>query len=214
MADVGRTIDGLGHRADSQDGEHLLLRLALGLLQHLVDRLVDILARALGAHLVAEVGGNVSEILQFVQVRLVMHTIDKGLGGLILGHFTDVLSHLAVGQQHEFLDELIGILSLMDVHSGGLALLIDVKLNFLAVERHRAALLKTATAQLLSHLVEDGQFLGQVTLTRFQDVLGLLIGEAPVAAGDSVANLVFLHLGLSIHLHDNRVGEFVLIGAE
>ena len=142
-----------------------------------------------------------------------MHTIDKGLGGLILGHFTDVLSHLAVGQQHELLDELIGILSLMDMHSGGLALLVDVKLDFLAVERDRSALLKATTAQLLGHLVEHSQFLGQVALTRFQDVLGLLIGESPVAAGDSVANLVFLHLGLGIHLHDNRVGEFILIGA-
>ena len=37
MTDVGRAIDGLGHRADGQDGEHLLLGLALGLLQHLVD---------------------------------------------------------------------------------------------------------------------------------------------------------------------------------
>ena len=37
VADVGRTVDGLGHRADGEDGEHLFLGLALGLFQHLVD---------------------------------------------------------------------------------------------------------------------------------------------------------------------------------
>ena len=143
-----------------------------------------------------------------------MHTIYKRLGGLSLGNFTDVLGHLAVGQEHELLDEFVGILGHMDMYTSGLTLLVNVKLNLLAVERHRSTLLEAATAQLLSHLIEHGQLLGQVALARFQDVLSLLIGEAPVAAGDGVANFVFLHLGLGIHLHNDRVGKFILIGAE
>ena len=102
----------------------------------------------------------------------------------------------------------------MHVDSGGLAVLVDIKFDFLAVERHRATFLKAALTQFLSHIIEHGEFLGQVTLACLQDILCLLIGEAPVATGYRVANLVFLHLGLGIHLHDNRVGEFILIRSQ
>ena len=102
----------------------------------------------------------------------------------------------------------------MDVDGGGLALLVDVKLDLFAVERHRATLLKAAAPQLLGHIVEDGQLLGQVALARLEDVLCLFVGEAPVAARHRVADFVFFHLGLGIHLHDDRVGEFVLMGSQ
>ena len=45
-------------------------------------------------------------------------------------------------------------------------------------------------------------------------MLGLLIGETPVATGYCVADLVFLYLGFGIHLQNHRVGEFILIGAQ
>ena len=134
VADVSSTVDGLCHRADGQDGEHLLLGLALGLFQHLVDGLVDVASRALGTHLVAKVGGNVGKILQLVQVGLVVHTIDEGLGGPVLGHLADVLGHLAVGQQHELLDEFVGVLGHVDMDSRGLTRLVDFKFLLFAVE--------------------------------------------------------------------------------
>ena len=143
-----------------------------------------------------------------------MDTIDKGLGGAVLGHLADVLGYLAVSQQHELLDKLVGVLCHMDMDSGGPALLVDVKLLLLAVEGHRAAILKTTAAQLLRHLVEHGEFVGQVALAGLQDVLSLLVGESPVAACHRMADFVFLHLCLGIHLHDDRVGEFVLVGSQ
>ena len=214
VADVGRAIDSLGHRADSQNGEHFFLGFALGLLQHLVDGFIDILARALGTYLVAEVGGDVGKVLQFVQVGLVVDAIDKCLGGPVLGHLADMFSHLAVGEQHEFLDEFVGVLCHMDMDGGGHALLIDVKLDFLAVEGYRSSFLKAATPQLLCHLVEHSEFFGKVTFAGLEDVLCLLVGESPVAAGHRVANLIFLHPGFGIHFHNHRVGEFVLVGAQ
>ena len=81
-------------------------------------------------------GGDVGKVLQLVQVGLVVYTIDKTLGGPVLGDLADVLSYLAVGQQHKLLDEFVGILCHMDVYGGGLALLVDVKFLFLAVEGH------------------------------------------------------------------------------
>ena len=110
VADVGSAVNGLSHRANREDGQHFLLGLALGLLQHLVNGLVDVTSRALGAHLVAKVGGNIGKIIQLVQIRLVMNAINKGLGGLVLSHLADVLSHLAVGQKHELLDKFVGVL--------------------------------------------------------------------------------------------------------
>ena len=125
-----------------------------------------------------------------------------------------MLCHLAVGKQHELLDEFVGVLCHMDMDSSGPALLIDVKFDFFAVEGHRAPLLKAAMPQLFCHLVEHGKLFGKVTLASLEDVLSLFVGETPVAAGHRVAYFVFLHLGLGIHLHDYRVSEFVLVGSQ
>ena len=45
-------------------------------------------------------------------------------------------------------------------------------------------------------------------------MLCLLIGEAPVATGDGVTDLILLDLSLGIHFHHHRVGEFILIGTQ
>ena len=81
-------------------------------------------------------GSNVGKVLQFVHIGLVVDTIHKRLSCLVFGHLADVLGHLAVSQQHKLFDELVGVLSLMNMNGSGFSLFVDVKLDFLAVERH------------------------------------------------------------------------------
>ena len=93
-----------------------------------------------------------------------MDTIDEGLTlGLSLSTFLFLLSSIlfptnklgygAIGQQHELLDELGGICRLLKVATCGLAIVINIEVQFFPVELH-GTVLKTALAQFLSHLIK------------------------------------------------------------
>ena len=214
VSDVGGRVDGLGHRADGQDGQQLLLGLAGGLLEHAVDALVDVTGTACGLDLIAKVGGHLGQVAQLLGIGRLVHAVDKCLGLLAGRHLADVGGDGAVGQQHELLDELVGLERHMWHHSDGVALLVDVKLQFLAVERHRAALVEAACPELLCQVVEHQYLVLEVALAGLDDALRLVVVKAAVAADDRVADVVFLDLGIGGHLEDDRVGELVLVGTQ
>ena len=142
-----------------------------------------------------------------------MDAVDHCLGFLAGRHFSNVGSHGAVGKEHEFLNELVGLFRHVQVHSSGHAVLVDVEVFLFAVKLH-GTLVKALLAQLLRQVVEGENLFYKVALASLDYLLGLLIAEAAVAIDHRVANLVFIHLGIVVHLKYHRVAQLVLVRSE
>ena len=117
-----------------------------------------------------------------------MHTIDKTLGlfrALALGteiapHLANGLGHRLVGQEHELLDQLVGILAHLEIDTDGHTLFVYLKLHLGAVEGD-STLSKTAGTELFGQTVQLQDLDGIVTLAGLNDVLGLLVSKSAVA---------------------------------
>ncbi len=142
-----------------------------------------------------------------------MYAVHKGLCLFALTHFTYVLGHLLVSQQHEFLDELVGLFRHVQVHAYGLAGLVDVKFNFLAVECHRTVG-KTLLAYALSQVVELEYLVGKVALAGLNHLLRVFVGKAAVAAYHGVAYVVVQQFGVVGNLEYHRECQLLLVGAK
>ena len=130
--------------------------------------------------------------------------------------FADVFGHGLVGQQHELLDEPVGLFALLDVYADGLGVLVELELHLLGLEVDGAAL-EAGLAQACGQGVEghDGVGdIGAVACAGVDDFLRLLVGHAAVAADDGLAHPAFVHLGLGVHLHDHAEAELLLVLAE
>ena len=149
---VGRILR-LHHSAQGNGLDEFLLLLALTVVHQRIQRTRDGSLRAGGLHLVAELDHKLTQRLQLRGVGLIVDAVDESLLGFWLLAFgfwlfrlPDMLGDGAVGQQHELLDELRGVVALLEVGAGGLAILVDVEMQFLAVELHSPAL-KAALTQ-------------------------------------------------------------------
>ena len=61
------SVDGLGHRADGNHGEHILLWTVVNLGHQVIDALTDGLVVARGWHLVTKSGCQCGEVLQLLR---------------------------------------------------------------------------------------------------------------------------------------------------
>ena len=213
VADIGGGIHGLGHRADGQGGEEILLALALDVGEHAVDGAVDILGRAAGLHLVSKVAAQAGQVGELAGVGLVVHTVYKSLGFLAGAGAADEGGDGAVGQQHEFLDELVGVFAFLEVNRYGMALVVDVEAHLGAVKFHRAIVV-TLSAQYLGQAVEGEYLVAHVALAGLDDGLSLVVCKAAVGAYDGAADLAAEHAGAVVHLKDYRESELFLVGAQ
>ena len=204
MADVVGAVAGLGHGPERQDLDGAQLRLLLGVRQETVQREGDVFAAADGAHLVAQVAGELAQAGHFLEVGLVVDTVDESLGvreGLAshLAARGDVFRHVLVRQEHELLDEPVGFLGELLAHGDGLAVLVDIDLHFGAVEADGAGgetLLAQFQGQFVEgedgflHLVRDNaafrafaELFDHRVVPGVDDGLGEFIGE-PVVGDD------------------------------
>ena len=148
-----------------------------------------------------------------------MDAVDEGLLRLVLlfalftGHLADAFGHRAVGQQHEFLDELVGVLALLEIHGEGLALLVDLEAHLRAVEVH-AARLEAFGAQDFGEAVQLAQLFGVVAVLAFEDFLHLFVAVAAVAARHRVGQMPVLHLAFFVDFKHDAVGQLVFVGAQ
>ena len=167
----------------------------------------------------------------------VVYAVGQHLGLASLWHAAHHLGHAAVGQQHELLDELVGVARHLHVGARGMSLLVDLEAHLGAVEAD-GAVLEAGGAQALGQAVERDELGGIFALglragrQRFgvsarqrqvglrglavalEYLLHLLVGEAAHAAYDGVREVPLLHLALVVEAEDGRVGQFVLVGAE
>ena len=160
-----------------------------------------------------------------------MYAIGQGLGLLAFGHTTYAFGHGAVGQQHEFLYQFVGVFRLLEIASCGLAGFIDVEVQFLAVKLH-GTVVEAGLAQRLGQTVEHHQFGSIIALVAFgagcrgwfacslfhavalQYFLHFFISKAAVALDDGMHQSPFLHVCLFVHVEYHAVGQFLLIGAQ
>ena len=188
VSDVVHTVLCLHHRTQSHTLHELLLALALTLVHELVDTLGHGTTCAVGLDLISELYDELSERLHLLRIRVVVDTIREYLGLLALGHTAHTLGYRAVGKEHELLDELVGILRPLEVATGRMAFLVDVEMEFLGVELHRAVLESLFT-----------QFLGQsVKGTELPSVLILIACRTRVRSR------------LSLSVHDSVVLQHLL----
>ena len=66
-----------------------------------------------------------------------------------------------VGEQHEFLDEFVSIFRYFEISLHGLAVLVDVEMEFLTVELH-GAVLEAGSTEFLGKGVEGDQLQGVI----------------------------------------------------
>ena len=164
VSDVVYTILRLHHRLECHHLYRILLTRAPGLVHQRIQAAGDGALGAAGLHLIAKLDHKLPQILQLRGVRHVMHAIRQGLGRRLARRarsswFSYPLGHRTIGQQHKLLNELIGILRHLEVGPYRLAVLIDVEMQLLAVELHRAVL-EASRPQLFGQAVEFDQFHG------------------------------------------------------
>ncbi len=66
-----------------------------------------------------------------------MYTVYKCLGFLFLGRNAYCRGNSLVGKEHEFLDELVGILGFLEEHRCGMSVLINIEAYLNAVKFYR-----------------------------------------------------------------------------
>src|SRR3712207_6047273 len=110
VANVVHAVTRLHHSPQSH-GLYEFLLWAVGCFVHkLIDTLGNGTACALRLYLIAELHHVFAQRFHLLWVGIVVYTVRQGLGFLALLCLPYALCHGAVGQQHELLDELVGIL--------------------------------------------------------------------------------------------------------
>ena len=134
MTDVFRAVPRLHHGAQGHRLHQFLFLLSLDVAEQLVQAAAHLRLGALGAQAVAEARNKAAQLFQLFGVGHVVNTVGQYLGLLALGHLAHALGHRAVGQQHEFLHQLVGVLGYLDVSGYGVSILVDFKTDFGAVK--------------------------------------------------------------------------------
>ena len=167
-----------------------------------------------------------------------MNTIRQCLGLLATLWFAHVFGNSTIGQQHEFLDELIGIALPLEVSTCGTARFVDVEVQLFAFKLH-GTVLEALLTQLLGQHIEQQKFFGILAFevvwcqmlvaieevrrrtscailhpVLFQEFLHLLIGIATVGTNDRVDNPMGAHLCILVEQEDDAVAQFLLVGTQ
>ena len=160
---------------------------------------------------------------------------------MIFGDFAYAFGYGAVGEEHVFFDELVGVFGYFEVYACGLALLVEVETDFAAIEVD-GAVLESFGSELLGDAVEHDEHLalgaawlevgggfvvfdggedvawgvvvfGACFVFGFEYLLDFFVGEASVAADDGVDYLVVFDFCFVVDFEYDGVCEFVFVGA-
>ena len=99
-----------------------------------------------------------------------------------------MLGHLFIGQQHEFLDEPVGLFRFFDVYTDGLGVFVQMEFHLLAFEvdgTFAVAFFAHDGCQFVQHQYGvAGRFLASFHAVGVDDFLGFLIVVAAFAVDD------------------------------
>ena len=234
QSEVSDVVDGvlsLHHGTQSHGLYEVLLALALTSRHKRVERLSQCALRSVGLHLVSELHYKLAQRFQLRRVGIVVYTIGQSLGLFTLCHLADRFSHRSVGEQHKLLDELVGILRVLEVAAYRLALFVYIEVKFLAVELH-GSVLEACRAQLLCQTVELNECVGILATVSslrsrrsriarsvhnavvLKQLLHLLVGVAAVRLYYGVNDAILLHVGVVVEIEDDGECQLLLVGAQ
>ena len=241
QSEVSDVVDGilrLHHGAQGNGLDEFLLTLSCGRIHELVERARRLPGGAGGLQLVAEAHHKLAQFLQLRRIGHVVYAVRQRLRFLSALRFSYVFCYGAVGQQHEFLNQLIGIALPLEVGTRRAALLVDVEVQLLALEFH-GTILESLVAQFLGQHVEQQQLLrilalqvvGSQLLVAVEEVgrglarsvlhtvllqqfLHFLVGVAAVRLDDRMHHSVRAHLGILVKQEDDAVAQFFFVGAQ
>ena len=152
VTDVVNGVFRLHHGTQGDGLYELLHACALGVVHELVERTGGLRCGAGSLQLIAEAHHEGAQLLELLRVGTLVDAIGQRLGFLATLGLSDILGHGAVGEQHELLDELVGIALALEVGACGTAVGIDVEVQFLALELHRPVLEPLGTELLGQHV--------------------------------------------------------------
>ena len=209
-------VHGFGHGPHRKRFQHVGLGRTLDLAQQVVDGAPHV-AGAVDLHGVAERTHKLAEGNKFFGVGLVVDAVNHGPRGL-LGAGVGLFSagehrHFAVGEQHEFFDELVGVLGLFHVSPNGLVLGVEAELDFGAVKRD-GAVLHALGAEGLGHAVHEAQLRSERVVVALEHGLGLFVGKAAVGMDDRAPKPSVVNAPGLVHGKNGREREFVFARAQ
>ena len=147
-----------------------------------------------------------------------MDAVDRRAGGLLLFTlsalgFGQIPAHAHIREQHEILDEAVGLKHALDHHAQRLTGLVQFEFDLLCVEVD-AARLEAPRTQLFGQRLQRLHLLREFAFAGFNAFLRLVVGKAAVAVDDSAAKPFLLDVRLRVHFKDCTEGESVLVGAQ
>jgi len=209
MTNIFCRIDRLGHGADTELFQHMLLRLTPYIGQHLVKGLGNGLG-GLEIEGMAVFFGEVDEREQLLLVRRIMYPVRKRNGFFVDLDLANGLGNGTVGQQHELLDQLMGLLAFFDHDADGLALRVQLK-SYFCRRKVDSPFLKTCFAETLSQLIQRSYFCQVKTGLLLDDLLHFLVSKAMVRMDHRPAQPCILDFAFGGHAEDGGKGELVLM---
>ena len=213
VTDIVYAILGFHHGTQSNSLNGILLACTFGLRHQGVKRLGDSTLGTGSFYLIAELSHKLAQILQLLWIWLVVNTVGQRLCFNTLLHATDTFGHRFIGQQHEFLNQLVGIFRHLEVGADRFASLVDIKVQLLAVELY-TTVLESGFAQFFGQRIKLQQEFGVFAFSLFNNLLNLFVGIATVALNHGVCQMPILDVCLVVHLEDNAVAQFFLVGAQ
>ena len=214
MAAVGLGVARLLHRPQHQERDRLLFRLAVDLLDQLLEvpRLDGVGRRG---EAVAERRDELLELLDLERIGRLVDAVERRHVVVV-----EVLRHRLVGDEHELLDDPVG-----DAPLGGDDLLhhplvVEDDRRLLEVEVDRAAAAAPLVQDLeqllhrLEHRDEVGVLLHQRGIAIHQDGADVGVGHPRVAVDHAVVHLVADDRPLAIDLHQARLHQAIDVRVE
>src|ERR1700722_248552 len=209
MTNIFCRIDRLGHGADTELFQHMLLGLTPDIDQHLVEGTGYRLGR-FEIEGMTVFFGEVDERKQFLLVRRIMYPVGKWDRLFVDLDFADRLGDGTIGQQHEFFDELVGLFAFLDHDADGLSFRVQLEASFCRREIY-SPLLKALFAETLGQLIQRSYFGLVKPGLLFDDLLHFLISEAMVRMDHRAAQPRIFDLALGGHPEDGGEGELVFM---
>ena len=213
VADIVGGVDGLRHRLQCSALDDIFLGPVLNCLDQVVEVFrLDVAVVEL--QLVAEEFDVLGQFLNFFGIGAVVDAVDERLveAGIRIG---DVAGNGAIRQQHELLDQPVGLHPMLRYDVDGVAFVIEDDLDLQHVEVDGAF----AHAFLGERAPQPGRrhhVRGDVVLrvAALDVILRAVVREALFGVDDRLADLIILHVALRRDLHNAGVGQLVFLRAQ
>ena len=179
MSNVVRGITCFLHGTDGYGFNKILFLLALNIVQQMIDGFGNICLGPTGTYLVTEAGDELCQVIQFLRVWKVVDTVREYLGLLVFRYATDFFCYGAVGKQHEFFHQLVGIFGNFEVDADRFSFFVYLKLHFVTVEVDGSGY-ETLLTQCLGNGIQHKDFFFEVSFFRFNYLLCFLVSKAAV----------------------------------